>query len=477
MLDEITAEALDEATHAGADYADVRAIQQRFEGIMTRDGALEKAGEEASSGFGVRVLVNGAWGFAARNGLNREDIPEVVEEAIEAARAAAKVSRRKVELASNPPAGATYRTPLRRDPFDVPLEDKVAILTAAEGNMRAHESVRISRASLQSFYTEKVFHSSEGARIRQDVTECGGGLFCLAVGEGKPTRRSFSNYAQAGWEFVERLDLPREAARVGEEAAALLAAPYVEPGPIDVVLGSEQLALMVHETCGHPTELDRVLGFEDAFAGGSFLQPEDLGRLRYGSEHVNLTADSTLPEGLGTFGYDDDGVAAQRFFLVEGGVFRGYLSNRETATMIGQDHSTGCSRADGWGRTPIVRMVNVSLEPGSIPLADLIGGVENGLYLDTPSSWSLDDKRLNFHFGMEYGREIKNGKLGDIRRGATLQNITPQFWGSCDGVADPAHWTLWGLLSCAKGEPLQALHVGHGAAPARFRNITVGVER
>jgi TldD protein len=277
--------------------------------------------------------------------------------------------------------------------------------------------------------------------------------------------------------MVERLDLPVEARRVGAEAAALLEAPYVEAGPTDVVLGSQQLALMVHETCGHPTELDRVLGFEDAFAGGSFLQPQDLGHLRYGSEHVNLSADSTLPGGLGTFGYDDDGVPAQRFWLVHEGIFRGYLCSRETAPLIGWDHSTGCSRADGWARTPIVRMINVSLEPGNVPLNDLIEEVENGLFLDTPASWSLDDKRLNFHFGVEYGREIKHGKLGEVRRGATLQAITPDFWGRCDGVADPDNWTLWGLLSCAKGEPLQSLHVGHGAAPARFRGLTVGVER
>jgi TldD protein len=366
---------------------------------------------------------------------------------------------------------------MQRDPFSVPFEEKQELLLRAERILRAHENVRVSRTSLLSFFTEKIFCSSEGAHIRQEITECGGGLFALATGSGKPARRSFDNYAQAGWEFVKRLDLPREAARVGEEAAALLEAPYVEPGPTDVVLGSEQLALMVHETCGHPTELDRVLGFEDAFAGGSFLQPEDLNRLRYGSPHVNLSADSTLPGGLGTFGYDDDGVPAQRFSLVRGGVFCGYLSSRDTAPLIGWERSTGCSRADGWARVPIVRMVNVSLEAGDVPLSDLIGEVEDGLLLDSPSSWSLDDKRLNFHFGMEYGREIKHGKLGDFRRGATIQSITPDFWGRCDGVAEPQEWILWGILSCAKGEPLQSLHVGHGAAPARFRQVTVGVER
>jgi TldD protein len=452
-------------------------MQQRVEQILTRDGAMERAGENRDDGFGVRVLVNGAWGFAAGSGLEREKIPRVVAAAIEAGRAAAKLNTRPVELAPNEPAVDTYQTPVERDPFAVPFEEKQALVLAAERALRLHESVRVSRVGLLSFFTEKVFYSSEGARIRQDVTECGASLFALATGDGKPAPRSFSNYGQAGWEFVERLHIVEEAASVGQEAAALLAAPYVEPGPTDVVLGSSQLALMVHETCGHPTELDRVLGFEDAFAGGSFLQPDDLGTLRYGSEHVNLSADSTLPEGLGTFGYDDDGVHAQRFPLVKDGIFTGYLSSRDTAPLIGWERSTGCSRADGWGRVPIVRMVNVSLEAGDMPLDELIGNVRDGLWLDTPSSWSLDDKRLNFHFGVEIGREIKNGKLGGLRRGGTLQAITPDFWGRCDGVARPEHWTLWGILSCAKGEPLQSLHVGHGAAPARFRNVHVGVER
>jgi len=477
VMEEFALQALDEASAQGTGYADVRAIRQRVGWVGSRDGALHEVGEDLNTGFGVRVLVNGAWGFAAHNGLNRDQIGPVVRAAVEAGRAASTINSRPVELAPNPPAVATYRTAVERDPFAVSLEEQQALALEAEQGLRAHGSVRTSRVMLLRYLTEKVFCSSEGARIRQEVTECGGDLFALATGDDKPARRSFENYGQAGWEYVERLNLPWEAARVGEEAAGLLTAPYVQAGTTDVVLGSSQLALMVHETCGHPTELDRVLGFEDAFAGGSFLQPSDLETLRYGSPHVNLSADSTLPEGLGTFGYDDDGVAAQRFSLVRDGIFCGYLCSRETAPLIGWDRSTGCSRADGWGRVPIVRMVNVSLEAGTIPLDDLIGEVKDGLYLDTPSSWSLDDKRLNFHFGVEYGREIKNGKLGDLRRGATLQNITPRFWGSCDGVASPDAWRLWGLLSCAKGEPLQSLHVGHGAAPARFRRLEVGVEQ
>jgi TldD protein len=476
-VEEFALEALDAVESRGVQYADVRVVQQRTERIRTRDGALDSVGEKHDSGFGVRVLIDGAWGFAASGDLDRIRIPSVIGAALEAGRAAATVQARRVQMAACKPAVDTYRSRVRRDPFTVPLGEKQALALELERNLRAPRSVGFSGVEFLSFATEKFFCSSEGARIRQDITECGAALFAFATGDGKPARRSFDNYAQAGWEFIERLALPETATRVGAEAAALLEAPYVAPGVTDVVLGSEQLAIMVHETCGHPTELDRVLGFEDAFAGGSFLQPEDLDSLRYGSPQVNLSADSTLPEGLGTFGYDDDGVPAQRFPLVRDGVFCGYLSSRETASMIGRERSTGCSRADGWGRIPIVRMVNVSLEPGTIPLDDLIAEVEDGLLLDTPASWSLDDKRLNFHFGVEYGREIKHGKLMGLRRGATLQNLTPRFWGSCDGVADARSWNLWGFLSCAKGEPLQALHVGHGASPARFRQVTVGVEQ
>jgi TldD protein len=468
-------EALDEAVGLGAHYADVRVRTEHSRHVRSREGAIASSGEEQNSGFGIRVLVEGAWGFAAHEGADRAHIATVAAAAVEAARAAATVSRRRVELVPCPAAVDHYRTHAQRHPFDVPIVEQAHLAIELDRAILSSQSVGMSGVELLSFATDTVFCSSDGARIRQEIVECGASLLGFATGDAPPARRTFSNYAQAGWEFIDGLDLPYHATRVGEEAAALLAAPPVEPGPRDIVVGSEQLALMVHETCGHPTELDRVLGYEDAFAGGSFLQPADLGILRYGTPHVNLSADSTLPGGLGTFGYDDDGVAAQRFPLVRDGIFVGYLASRDTAPAIGWEHSTGCSRASGWDRTPIVRMVNVSLDPGAASFDDLVGGVDDGLYLDTPASWSLDDKRLNFHFGLEYAREIKGGKLGDLRRGATLQNITPEFWGRCDGVAGPNHWTLWGFLSCAKGEPLQGLHVGHGAAPARFRGVHVGV--
>jgi len=282
-VDEFALEALDAAVSRGVQYADVRIVQQRTERIRTRDGALDTAGEQHDSGFGVRVLVDGAWGFAASVGIDRAQIPSVVAAAAEAGRAAAAVQARRVELAACQPAIDTYRNSVSRDPFTVSLDEKQALALELERNLRTPQSVGFSGVEFVSFGTEKYFCSSEGARIRQDLIECGASLFAFATGEGKPARRSFDNYAQAGWEFIERLDLPETAMRVGNEAAALLVAPYVEPRVTDVVLGSEQLAIMVHENCGHPTELDRVLGFEDDFDGGRFMQPEDIDSLRNSS--------------------------------------------------------------------------------------------------------------------------------------------------------------------------------------------------
>jgi TldD protein len=262
---------------------------------------------------------------------------------------------------------------------------------------------------------------------------------------------------------------------VAAEAAALLRAAPCPSGTYDVILDGSQLGLQVHESCGHPTELDRVLGSEANFAGGSFLTTDKLGKFRYGSEHVNLTADATAPFGLGTFGYDDEGVPAQRWDLVREGVFRGYLTSRETAPKIGLERSQGAMRADGWSRIPLIRMVNVSLQPGEWEPDALIADTKRGIYMETNRSWSIDQLRYNFQFGTELGWLIENGKKTKLLKNPTYQGITPEFWGSCDAVCGPRHWVLWGTPNCGKGQPGQTMTTGHGAAPARFRNVKVGV--
>jgi TldD protein len=345
--------------------------------------------------------------------------------------------------------------------------------------------VGVAEASLRLFREQKWFVSSEGSRLEQRIVEAGGRVAATAVGEdGVFQRRSFADQAQAGYEFITELDLPAQAERCADEAEALLAAPPCPSGIRTVILGSAMLALQVHESCGHPIELDRVLGTEASFAGTSFMTVDQLGTLQYGSPVVNITADATLPRGLGTFGWDDEGSPAERFPIVEEGRFVSYLTSRETAWWLANHFrapstvrplpfSNGTMRADGWGRLPLIRMTNISLEPGTWTLEELIAATDDGLLLDTPKSWSLDDKRLNFHFGAEVAYEIKGGKLGRLLRDASYTDRTPRFWNSCDAVCDAGHWRLWGLPSCAKGEPMQIAHVAHGAAPARFRGVEV----
>jgi TldD protein len=273
---------------------------------------------------------------------------------------------------------------------------------------------------------------------------------------------------------MERYDLPGNAWRVAEEAAELLRAKPCPSGVTTVVLDGSQVALQIHESCGHAIELDRVLGTEAAFAGTSFLTTDKLGGFMYGSPFVNITADATIPGGLGTFGYDDEGVPAHSTPVVRDGLFVGYLTSRESAAALGQT-SNGAMRASGWNRIPLIRMTNVNLDPGTWTFDDLIADTEDGIYMETNRSWSIDDRRLNFQFGTEIAREIKNGKLGALIKNATYTGITPQFWGSCDAVCNRDHWVVWGTPNCGKGQPEQVAHTGHGAAPARYRNVQVGI--
>lgn len=329
---------------------------------------------------------------------------------------------------------------------------------------------------------ERSFANTEGALVTQTIYEAGGGVQATAVGNGETQRRSYpqSHGRQqgcAGWEYVVAMDLPGNARRTAEAAAELLTA---EPCPsnihTDLIIDGSQLALQIHESCGHAVELDRALGDEAAFAGTSFLTPDLLNDFRYGSEQVSITADSATATGLGTFGWDDEGLPAQATDIIRNGQFVGYLMSREAATRLGMP-SNGCMRASSWNRIPLIRMTNVSLAPGEWTLEDLIADTDDGIYLETNRSWSIDDRRYNFQFGAEVGREIKNGKLGRLLRNCTYTGITPEFWRSCDAVCGPEQWQLWGTPRCGKGQPGQIAHTSHGASPSRFRNVRVGVMR
>jgi TldD protein len=469
-------QAIESALGAGASYADARAIVRRSQLVTTKNGEVEAMSDTETEGIGVRVLVDGAWGFACDRRLEDVGARDAAQRAAAFARAAPGSHER--ELAPLEPQVGTYRSEFERDPVDVPLTEKIALCLQADEAL-THEDVKVRTASVRAVREQKVFVSSEGGDVEHFVVDCGAGIDAIAVGDSLHQVRSYpsahtGSSAQAGWEFVEGLGLAREAPRVADEAAALLRADECPSGRMTVVIDSEQMALQVHESVGHPTELDRVYGTEAAYAGTSFLSPDDLGSLRYGSPRMNVTADATTPGGMGTFGYDDEGVPAARTPVVEEGILRGFLTSRETAARIGSGGG-GSMRADGWNRMPLVRMTNLHLEPGEGSLEDLLADVDEGLYLATNKSWSIDDKRLNFQFGTQIAWEIKKGKLGRLLRDATYTGITPEFWGSLDAAAGPETWVLYGLTNCGKGQPGQIAAVSHGAPAARFRDVQVGV--
>jgi TldD protein len=382
-------------------------------------------------------------------------------------------------LAPVEPGTGRHESAVVQDPFAVSLTDKVDLCLRADAALEGPDVV-VRQVMVRARREHKLLLSSDGTEVEQILTESGAGMDCAAALDGVFQLRSYpsahvGSSSQSGWEYVEGLRLVEEAPRLAEQASALLRADLCPSGVTDVVLDSDQVALQVHESVGHPTELDRVYGTEASYAGTSFLRPEDLGSLWYGSEHMNVTADPTTPGGLGSFAFDDEGVPAEPMPVVEQGRLTGFLTSRETAARIGAGNG-GSMRADGWNRMPLVRMTNLHIEPGEGTLDDLIAGVDEGLYLETNRSWSIDDKRLNFQFGTQIAWEIKSGKLGRMLRDATYTGITPEFWGSLDAVAGRDEWKLYGLTNCGKGQPGQSAHVSHGAAPARFRKVQVGVK-
>ena len=488
MVDELVLRALDLARLRGVGYADVRTVTTRQERIVVRNGVVETLSADESLGFGVRTLVNGCWGFASSNELSPTEVDRVTDLAFRIARASSLQnpanSGRTPEQLLGPPVTSqgSYTTPIEVDPFTIPSQRKVELLLQADAEMGREKGIRARMSNLIFIREDKTFANTEGAYVEQTIYEAGGGIQATAVGNNEVQRRSYPQsmgrqQGCAGWEYVARMDLAANAGRVAGEAVALLSADRCpQDTTTDLIIGGSQLALQIHESCGHAVELDRALGSEAAYAGTSFLTTDKLGNFRYGSEQVNITADSLRSPGLGTFGWDDEGVAAQSTPIIRNGSFLGYLMSRETAVQLSLAPN-GCMRAASWNRIPLIRMTNVSLEPGAWTLDDLVADTDDGIYMETNRSWSIDDQRYNFQFGTEVGYEIKGGKLGRLLRNCTYTGITPQFWNSCDAVCNREHWEMWGTPHCGKGQPGQLGHTGHGASPARFRNVRVGVLR
>ena len=461
-----------------ADYADVRHVRLREEAIAMRNGELDELDARDEEGFGVRVQLGGTWGFAAARGSDRVAAEEALARAL--AMAEAQPRRDSRRLTPEPPASGSYVSPAATDPFSVSLDDKLGLLAEADSALRGEPRVKVALAQLQSRLEQKLFASTDGALCEQRLTECGGGIEATAVRGDDAQTRSYpashgGSVAQSGWEHVLALDLAANAPRVAAEAAALLDAPRCPEGATTLILAGEQLALQIHESVGHAVELDRVLGYEASYAGTSWAPADGAGSLRYGSEAMAITADATLPGALGSYRWDDEGVPAQSIPIVRDGVLDGFLSNRQSAAEIGLERSGGCARAEGFARQPIVRMTNVSLDPGEGgSLDELLSGVDRGIYLESNRSWSIDSRRLHFQFGGEAAWEIVDGRLGRLLRDPVYSGVTPEFWGSLDAVCSADEWRLCSFTDCGKGEPGQIARVSHGCAPARFRGVRVG---
>jgi TldD protein len=484
---EVAEAAVEAALSAGARYADARAMHQRNESMAARNGDVEDLVQRESVGVGVRALVGSSWGFVAVPDPTDAEARRAGERAVAVARASALVAGPEVTLVPVEVRQDSWASSYEEDPLSVPLGEKGDLVAGITATMRA-AGVQVAEASYQVWDTAKWFVSSEGSRIDQRIRECGAAMNATAIGAGETQRRSYpgirGQYGTRGWELVRSLDLPGNAERIALEAQALLTAPECPAGETDLILGSEQMALQIHESVGHAVELDRILGWEAAYAGTSWLDLAQLGSLRFGSDLMTITADATLPGALGSFGYDDEGSPAAPVDIVRDGIWTGVLSGRDSASVAGlnsrpvpgaQAPKGGMVRADGWARLPMVRMTNVGLLPGETSLEEMIAATSNGILMDTNRSWSIDDRRLNFQFGCEIGWEIKNGKRGRMLRNPTYTGISPRFWGSMDMIGNRSEWTFWGTPNCGKGQPSQVGHTGHPSVPARFRGIRVGV--
>jgi TldD protein len=477
---DLTDRALDTASSLGATYADVRIVRRREESIAVKTGRVEGVAMGETEGFGLRVVVDGAWGFASSDRLDLDEADRVAGLAVRIAKASATALRNPVVLDDRVPAHGRYETPLREDPFEIPIETKINDLVTADRRAAGVKGVVFTESLYAAQREWKTFAATDGSFTEQTITHVGAAVEANAIDGDEHQRRSYPDagggFSAAGYEFIRKLDLGSHAEAYAEEAVALLSAPQCPPGQTTIVLDPSQLYLQLHESCGHPTELDRVFGTEASYAGTSFLTTDKLeDGFRYGSDQITIVADATAANGMGTFGWDDEGVAAQAVPLVKEGVFVGYLSSRETAPRIGRQ-SGGAMRADGWNRIPLIRMTNVNLLP--VPgksLDDIVAETDDGLYLASNRSWSIDDRRLNFQFATEVAYEIKGGKKGRLLKNPTYTGITYEFWRSCDAVADERSFVMLGTPNCGKGEPGQGAHVGHAVSGARFRNVQVGV--
>jgi TldD protein len=479
---ELANETLNVARSSGASYADVRIGRYRRQYIDTREQQVSGVTDEESYGLGVRTLLNGCWGFAATSAMTRAGVQAAARDAIAISRAAATVQRRPVELAPVAPATGTWMTPVQRDPIDVPLEDKIALLFKANAAALKVKNVRFVRSGFQLLREVKTLVTSEGTNVTQTFIRVAPFFNATAIATG-----DFQTYEEElaprglGWEYIESLNLPGNAERWASIAAEKLAAKSVEAGQYDLILEPTNLWLTIHESIGHPTELDRAIGQEANYAGTSFVAPPEktIGRLKYGPEFMNVQADRTQPGSLSRVAWDDEGVPADQWLIVEKGIFKDYQTTREQAKWIqhltGVTRSHGCSFAESWNAVQFQRMPNISLLPGErdFTVDDIISATDRGILIRNRGSWSIDNQRYNFQFSGQSYHEVRNGKIVGMLRDVAYQSNTPVFWNSMDMIGGTSSYWLGGAFNDGKGEPGQINSVSHGCPPCRFRNVTI----
>jgi len=465
------------AAQLGADYSDIRITDDRSQRIVVMDRSPKELNDSDTYGFGLRILKDGAWGFASSNVVRRKEVEKIAKKAYSIAQASSLLACEKgIKLASEPVHRDSFITPVEIDPFDIGMDEKTAMLL--EINERMLHTKGIIKAASYCIVNRRhqFFASQEGSLIETVITTVTADYTAFSA---KGTDSQSSSYQacpkNAGWEHIISLNLVENAERIAGQAVAKLSAAYPDEGKKDLVLNPCHLSLTIHESVGHPTELDRVMGYEANFAGKSFLTTEKCGTFRYGSHLVNFFADNTLPGGLATTGYDDEGVKCQRWDMIKDGIFVDYSSTREVAPLIGEKRSRGSGRADAYYSFPINRIPNLCLAPGKRDVSPekLISRVKDGIYIEGRGSFSIDQRRLNFQFGGDIFFEIKNGKKKRMLRDVIYHSITPNFWGSLDGLTGEKYWEPRGIFNCGKGEPIQRAQMTNGAPYALFRNIDV----
>lgn len=470
--------ALAAAKKLGASYADIRINRYRLEAVSTRERQVQNLSSGQNMGFGVRVLVNGTWGFAGSPIMTADEVKRITTEAVAIAKANSAITRRKIELVPTPKVVAKWKSSFERDPFDVPAEEKVNLLLKINEAALGVKGISFVNSSIAFVNEQKYLATSDGSRIEQYIIRTNPSFTATATDRSTGDFQSVNTLREAqqiGFEYMTKHDWVAEAKTAAEYAVMKLKAPSVQPGKYDLVLNPSHLFLTIHESVGHPTELDRAMLWEANYAGTSFLTPDKTGKLQFGSKMVNFVADRTQPQGMATVGYDDEAVPGQSWHLVKDGMFVDWQTTRDTAKLVGKSKSYGCLHADSWGSVPFPRMPNVSLTPSkeNVTQDDLISGVDKGILIFGRGSYSIDQQRYNFQFGGQTFWEIKGGKVTGMLRDVAYQSRTTDFWNSLDGLGGQATYEIPGSFNDGKGEPGQSNAVSHGCPPARFRNVNV----